>query len=190
MPRMSNEMRELYGREVRHVWMQWAKEQPNPKPSWLVDWDVLTEAEREVDRRIGEALVNLAESHFTHAPGRALFQLGKVTLHSGQTSNFKIECDNLSEVDLETLAYLIAKRFRFGEVYGIPTGGDRLAKILECYASWGPTLLVDDVLTTGASMEKARRDLGPDRKVIGVVLFARSKPAPWIHAVFQMWDRP
>lgn len=34
--------------------MAWAREQPNPKPSWLVPWEELSEPEREVDRRIGE----------------------------------------------------------------------------------------------------------------------------------------
>lgn len=49
--------REALGREVRRVWMEWAAEQPAPKPSWLVPWEDLDEPSREVDRRIGEALV-------------------------------------------------------------------------------------------------------------------------------------
>ncbi len=44
---------------VRHVWVEWAKEQPNPKPSWLVPWEHLLESDREVDRRIGAALYDL-----------------------------------------------------------------------------------------------------------------------------------
>ena len=38
---------------VRDEWVKWAREQPNPKPSWLLPWEELTEPEREVDRRIG-----------------------------------------------------------------------------------------------------------------------------------------
>lgn len=48
--------REALGREVRAVWVTWAAEQPNPKPSWLVPWEILGEPDREVDRRIGERL--------------------------------------------------------------------------------------------------------------------------------------
>lgn len=48
--------REALGRLVRDVWIAWAKEQPNPKPSWLVEWDGLSEPDREVDRRIGEVI--------------------------------------------------------------------------------------------------------------------------------------
>lgn len=48
--------RESLGRMVRNVWIAWTKEQPCPKPSWLVPWEGLSEPDREVDRRIGEAL--------------------------------------------------------------------------------------------------------------------------------------
>lgn len=49
--------RERLGRLVREVWIEWAREQPDPKPSWLVEWDDLPVPDREVDRRIGERLV-------------------------------------------------------------------------------------------------------------------------------------
>ena len=52
--------REQLGGVVRLVWLEWAKEQPNPKPSWLLPWKDLTDHEKEVDRRIGERLVTLA----------------------------------------------------------------------------------------------------------------------------------
>lgn len=39
--------------------MAWAREQPDPKPSWLLPWEELTEPEREVDRRIGHQLYAL-----------------------------------------------------------------------------------------------------------------------------------
>lgn len=53
---VSAEMRERLGRLVREEWIAWAKEQSNPKPSWLVPWDGLSEPDKEVDRRIGERL--------------------------------------------------------------------------------------------------------------------------------------
>lgn len=50
------EPRELVGRMVRQVWVEWAREQPHPKPSWLLPWEELDEGQREVDMRIGVAL--------------------------------------------------------------------------------------------------------------------------------------
>ena len=50
------EPRELVGRMVRQEWVEWAKEQPNPKPSWLIPWEELDDGQREVDMRIGETL--------------------------------------------------------------------------------------------------------------------------------------
>lgn len=48
--------RELLGRLVRDVFADWAREQPDPKPSWLIGWDDLEDGQREVDMRIGTAL--------------------------------------------------------------------------------------------------------------------------------------
>jgi hypothetical protein len=50
------EPRELFGRLVRQVWVEWAKEQPNQKPSWLLPWEELDDGQREVDMRIGAEL--------------------------------------------------------------------------------------------------------------------------------------
>jgi hypothetical protein len=51
-----SEPRELVGRLVRQVWVQWAREQPDPKPSWLLPWEDLDDGQREADMRIGAAL--------------------------------------------------------------------------------------------------------------------------------------
>lgn len=51
-----SELRERLGMRVREVWIEWAKTQPNPKPSWLVPWDQLGEPDKEADRCIGAAL--------------------------------------------------------------------------------------------------------------------------------------
>lgn len=48
--------RDKLGAMVRQVWVAWAREQPNPKPSWLIEWYCLNESDKEVDRRIGERL--------------------------------------------------------------------------------------------------------------------------------------
>lgn len=44
------------GRIVRETWVDWARQQPGAKPSWLVPWSGLDEGQREVDRRIGAAV--------------------------------------------------------------------------------------------------------------------------------------
>lgn len=54
----NDEQREELGKAVREEWIAWAKEQPNPKPSWLVQWEGLSEQDKEVDRRIGARLFN------------------------------------------------------------------------------------------------------------------------------------
>jgi hypothetical protein len=48
--------RDRLGRLVREAWVNWARTQPNPKPSWLVPYDDLSEADKEADRQIGEAI--------------------------------------------------------------------------------------------------------------------------------------
>lgn len=54
--------REQLGRIVREAWVEWAGEQPDPKPSWLTGWDDLDEDQREVDMRIGEAVAEAARA--------------------------------------------------------------------------------------------------------------------------------
>lgn len=44
------------GMLVRAVWVAWAREQPDAKPSWLAGWAELDDGQREVDCRIGEAV--------------------------------------------------------------------------------------------------------------------------------------
>lgn len=56
LPAGLSELREKLGRRVREVWIEWAKRQPNPKPSWLVPYDELSEPDKEADRCIGTAL--------------------------------------------------------------------------------------------------------------------------------------
>jgi len=117
----------------------------------------------------------------------ALFQLGAYSLNSGLESCFKIDCDDLSATDINAIAFLISKNIKFSAVVGIPRGGVRLAIALDPYAQNGdlPILLVDDVLTTGGSMERYKEKFKGD-KVIGSVIFARYPCPDWISPVFQM----
>lgn len=57
---MGADPREALGREVRAEWVRWARQQPGAKPSWLLPWAKLDDAQREVDMRIGEAVQRAA----------------------------------------------------------------------------------------------------------------------------------
>lgn len=50
------DLRDHLGMLVRDTWITWARLQPDPKPSWLLPWEELTEPDREVDRLIGVRL--------------------------------------------------------------------------------------------------------------------------------------
>lgn len=114
-----------------------------------------------------------------------LFQRGTFTLHSGLQSSWKIDCDALADEDIATLAEQISKIFQFGEVYGIPRGGERIAAALRQYSLPNrQVLIVDDVLTTGASMEKARLSY---QGAAGLVIFARSTPPYWVTPIFRCY---
>lgn len=121
----------------------------------------------------------------------SLFQEGDFVSHSGELLPWKIDCDSLNDEDIQTLAAMIGYRYGFKKVIGIPSGGDRLAEALKEYEDpelWS-VLIVDDVMTTGASMEEARQDLGD--MVMGVVIFSRmpAEDCPsWIRPLFQVWD--
>lgn len=120
----------------------------------------------------------------------ALFQKQSIILHSGQPSDFKIECDDLSYSDVECLCYLISKRFKFFSVFGVPSGGEKFANCLKQYCTTNPedpTLVIDDVLTTGRSMiDFIMANNIPLDKTIGVVIFARGKCPEWVTPVFQL----
>lgn len=122
-----------------------------------------------------------------------LFQLGKFKLHSGAVSPFKIECDALDYDDMEAVAFIGNMSLNctpFGNVTGIPRGGKRLACAMEKYRTPGSDtmLIVDDVLTTGASMDASKERFNRNGvSVVGLVIFSRALVIPpWIRAIFRM----
>ncbi len=127
----------------------------------------------------------------TSKRSRPLFSMGDYLLHSGDESTWKINCDSLGEEDWCTLAYLLSIRLPpFSGVYGIPRGGVALATALLRYVTRDqddlPDLVVDDVLSTGASFIKWKNSY--QRPCIGAVIFARdAKKVPdWVTPLFIM----
>lgn len=115
--------------------------------------------------------------------------------HAGNELQYKIECDALTDEDWECVAYIIAKEknIRFGSIIGVAQGGLKLAKACARYLdpmlSALDVLIVDDVLTTGSSMEKSKEQANSIkgiRSIQGAVLFARGECAEWITPICQM----
>lgn len=117
-----------------------------------------------------------------------LFQSGEFALHSGDKSTWKIDCDALTPEDMETLADIAVQMLPpFSRALGVPTGGEAFAAALNARSSEdGPTLIVDDVLTTGKSMEDYRMIFS--EPTIGIVIFARGAAPSWVMPLFWMMD--
>lgn len=135
----------------------------------------------------------------------SLFHPGRFWSHSGHPLEFKIECDCLTEGDLDLFGSIIAARLWTNQravihrVVGVPKGqpggrdnGSLLAQYVRrhldlCENTSGWTLIVDDVLTTGASMEATRESLGdPLPTCLGAVIFARGPCPTWVRPVFTL----
>ena len=113
----------------------------------------------------------------------SLFERGLFKLHSGGQSDWRINSEALTWDDLDTIAFWLSDRIgRYGLVVGIPEGGRRLAECFRRYSTSGPLLIVDDVLTTGASMEAERAR--HSQEVIGAVWVARGPCPQWVTPMF------
>lgn len=122
-----------------------------------------------------------------------LFQKGDYRLASGERSWFKIDCDALTTADLTVLAELLSERVEpFSNVYGVPTGGLRLASLMREYVTEGvdSVLVVDDVWTTGGTIrafEKAVLRAHDWKKTSQLaVLFARTPVPMTVRTLFQL----
>lgn len=106
---------------------------------------------------------------------------------SGKTLDFKIECDSLTSDDLLAIARIaVPKLAPFDEVLGVPRGGQRLVPAFAPWASpRGKTLVVDDVWTTGHSMNKFVNENGI-HDWHGFVIFARGPLPPNVTAMFHL----
>ena len=122
-----------------------------------------------------------------------LFQSQNFKSHSGLDLNWKIECDALSDPEWFTISKMIMERTPpFREAVGIPRGGVKLGDLLNEHATGNekdPICIVDDVLTTGKSMNYFLNQYQRNRKpfmAIGWVVFARVQTPDWVRALFQM----
>jgi orotate phosphoribosyltransferase len=119
-----------------------------------------------------------------------LFQVGEFTLHSGKPSKWKIDCDALTDEDWSALAQLAVKVVGpFGTVMTPGGASNRFAKALLPFATMGPILIADDVLTSGSSMWGMLSTItDPHRRgrAKGVVIFARGPCPNWVKPLFKV----
>ena len=122
-----------------------------------------------------------------------LFDWGSFVANSGNTLEFKVECDALTDASIECAARYAAGVIKFRKVVGVPEGGLRVASALAQYAQPNrpelPPLIADDVMTTGGSMERMKVEMNwPD--TVGFVIFNRNNstyPTPdWIKAFWEI----
>lgn len=128
----------------------------------------------------------------------SLIEIGNFKLHSGDLSDFKIDCDFLSDKDIFSIAYLLSKKLQpYNHVVGIPRGGLRLADAMREFVAPNASsslVIVDDVLTTGSSMLNEYRLQKDHWKMIqGAVIFDRREyyelygnSYGWIRPLFQI----
>lgn len=118
-----------------------------------------------------------------------LFQFAEFILASGKPSKFKIECNAITPEEWHSLARIVRPILPpYGRAFGVPTGGDVWASILDHYSTPGEKryLLVDDVWTTGRSMQLSIiRNAAPWH---GVVLFARGPVPKNVTALFHLHE--
>ena len=122
-----------------------------------------------------------------------LFQSIDFKSHSGLDLSWKIEMDALSDPEWFTIKKMIMELTPpFKEAVGIPQGGIKLGNLLNEHGTGkeeDPICIVDDVLTTGESMEYFLTQYQRNRRpftVIGWVVFARGQCPGWVTSLFQM----
>lgn len=129
-----------------------------------------------------------------------MIKFGSFSSHSGLSLPFKIDLDCWTDKDWESAAKIIASKFFFSRVHGVPEGGLKLCKALIPFCKRPataeepsfPILLVDDVLTTGSSMIEWRKRIAWDSEtVLGIVIFSRGPCPNWIWPLFilQEWTQ-
>lgn len=128
----------------------------------------------------------------------SLLQWGDFTLHSGGKSWWRIDCDAFKDSEIHLLAKLIAEKVGEFDFIRYPkshpgSSVPKLASALERYArhrEFGTEimLVVDDVLTTGKSIQPYYESNGAHNgiEVKGAVIFARGECPDWVTPIFRM----
>ena len=128
-----------------------------------------------------------------------LFKVGNFESHSSGNLKWKVECDALTDADWDGIVQAAVElgllRTEYSQITPIPTGGVPFAESIKRNTAWyrgympeGVVLFVDDVLTTGRSMEQARLALKLEdfRFAKGIVAFARGPCPDWIKPVWRL----
>jgi hypothetical protein len=134
-----------------------------------------------------------------------LFQSGGVTLSAGGTSFFKLDCDDLladrrNEKCIAELLLRLVGPFDSWEIVsgncsglGYLFSAAHLERVLEEPVNTPdvhPHVILDDVLTTGRSLERAKaaylERAEVPRPVLGAVIFARGPAPAWVKVLCQL----
>ncbi len=123
-----------------------------------------------------------------------LFIKKRFKMHAGGMSDFKLECDALTEKDYDTLAFLISRKISFKKAYGVPSGGLIFAEKLNQYKDENSNniLIAEDVVTTGKSMEDFKQKLIKEdasltnANIFGITAFSRGPLPFWVRSVFNL----
>lgn len=110
-----------------------------------------------------------------------------ITLHSGIPSSFKFDCDDLSRYDCIAAAkWLVPIIGSYSMVEAVPSSSPSVRWFAHGFmghvSSSGPVLIVDDVFTTGGTMEAQRAG----RDAMGAVIFSRGECPSWIVPLLEL----
>lgn len=123
----------------------------------------------------------------------SLISFGWFASSSGLQLPWKFDADFLSDETIDEIAKILQWKFAFSGVHAVPSdetppknpAGPRLAKALQRHKTPGyPLLIVDDVLTTGNSMNRFRAEIGASQSTTGFVICARGPCPNWIWPLF------
>lgn len=136
---------------------------------------------RPIDVEIPHSIEDLDKSV------KSLLQSSSFTTHAKIESNWKIECDVLTDEDWMVLARLGKTLIGdFGIVEGIPRGGIKFANELDKLKNQNSKtiLIVDDVCTTGKSLIDFSERF--NHQPLALVAFNRGRFNPWwLNSIFQ-----
>lgn len=129
----------------------------------------------------------------------SLFQWGHFNLHSGDKTWWRIDCDALSDSEIELFAKMISEKVgRFNSVVSPSSHpGSSVHKLKDALKPYCDPrvsdpgiiyLIVDDVMTTGVSMTEVFGQISPHAAVVkGAVMFQRgSVDIDWIKSIFKL----